>query len=182
VTIDSHLVALDMKTGKQIWKQKFADWREGYYATGAPIVANGVLISGMAGGESTTRGFLDGWDPETGRKLWRRYTIPAPGEPGSETWPANSDAWTRGGGPTWRSGSYDSQLDLVYWGTGNAEPYDPRPREGMDSLFTSSVLAIRRRPVRSSVTINTRQTTCMTWMVRKNTCWPICRLAASRER
>ena len=143
VTIDSHLVALDMKTGKQIWKQKFADWREGYYATGAPIVANGVLISGMAGGESTTRGFLDGWDPETGRKLWRRYTIPAPGEPGSETWPANSDAWTRGGGPTWRSGSYDAQLDLVYWGTGNAEPYDPRPREGMDSLFTSSVLAIR---------------------------------------
>jgi alcohol dehydrogenase (cytochrome c) len=143
VTIDNHLVALDMKTGKQIWKQKFADWREGYYATGAPIVASGVLISGMAGGESTTRGFLDGWDPETGKKLWRRYTIPAPGEPGSETWPANSDAWTRGGGPTWRSGSYDPQLDLVYWGTGNAEPYDPRPREGMDSLFTSSVLAIR---------------------------------------
>jgi alcohol dehydrogenase (cytochrome c) len=143
VTIDNHVVALDMKTGKQIWKQKFADWREGYYATGAPIIANGVLISGMAGGESTTRGFLDGWDPETGRKLWRRYTIPAPGEPGSETWPANSDAWTRGGGPTWRSGSYDPQLDLVYWGTGNAEPYDPRPREGMDSLYTSSVLAIR---------------------------------------
>ena len=143
VTIDNHLVALDMKTGKQIWNQKFADWREGYYATGAPIVANGVLISGMAGGESTTRGFLDGWDPETGKKLWRRYTIPAPGEPGSETWPKNSDAWTRGGGPTWRSGSYDPQLDLVYWGTGNAEPYDPRPREGMDSLYTSSVLAIR---------------------------------------
>jgi alcohol dehydrogenase (cytochrome c) len=74
--------------------------------------------------------------------LWRRYTIPAPGEPGSETWPKNSDAWTRGGGPTWRSGSYDPQLDLVYWGTGNAEPYDPRPREGLDSLFTNSVLAI----------------------------------------
>jgi alcohol dehydrogenase (cytochrome c) len=143
VSVDNHLIALDMKTGKEIWKQKFADWREGYYATSAPIIANGVLISGMAGGESTTRGFLDGWDPETGKKLWRRYTIPAPGEPGSETWPANSDAWTRGGGPTWRSGSYDPQLDLVYWGTGNAEPYDPRPREGMDSLYTSSVLAIR---------------------------------------
>jgi alcohol dehydrogenase (cytochrome c) len=142
VTIDNHLVALDMKTGKQIWKQKFADWHEGYYATGAPIVANGVLISGMAGGQSTTRGFLDGWDPETGQKLWRRYTIPEPGQPGSETWPQN-DAWKTGGGPTWRSGSYDAQLDLVYWGTGNAEPYDPRPREGMDSLFTSSVLAIR---------------------------------------
>ncbi len=143
VTIDNHLVALDMKTGKQLWKQKFADWKEGYYSTGAPIVANGVLISGMAGGESTTRGFLDGWDPETGTKLWRRYTIPAPGEPGSETWPANSDAWKYGGGPTWRSGSYDPQLDLVYWGTGNAEPYDPRPRGELDSLYTSSVLAIR---------------------------------------
>ena len=143
VSVDNHLIALDMKTGKEIWKQKFADWREGYYATSAPVIANGVLISGMAGGESTTRGFLDGWDPETGKKLWRRYTIPEPGAPGSETWPQNSDAWTRGGGPTWRSGSYDPQLDLVYWGTGNAEPYDPRPREGMDSLYTSSVLAIR---------------------------------------
>src|SRR5262247_1397020 len=143
VTIDNHVLALDMKTGKQLWNQKYADAKEGYYSTAAPIVANGVLISGVAGGESTTRGFLDGWDPDTGKKLWRRYTIPAPGEPGSETWPKNSDAWTQGGGPTWRSGSYDPQLDLVYWGTGNAEPYDPRPREGLDSLFTNSVLAIR---------------------------------------
>jgi alcohol dehydrogenase (cytochrome c) len=143
VTIDNHLVALDMKTGQQIWNERFADWREGYYATGAPIVANGVLISGMAGGESTTRGFLDGWDPDTGKKLWRTYTIPAPGEPGSETWPRNTDAWKYGGGPTWRSGSYDPELDLVYWGTGNAEPYDPRPRGALDSLYTSSVLAIR---------------------------------------
>ncbi len=123
------MLALDMKTGEELWNQKFADLKDGYYATGGPIVANGVLISGVAGGESTTRGFLDGWDPDTGKKLWRRYTIPAPGEPGSETWPKNSDAWTQGGGPTWRSGSYDPQLDLVYWGTGNAEPYDPRPRE-----------------------------------------------------
>jgi alcohol dehydrogenase (cytochrome c) len=143
VTIDNHLIALDMKTGKVLWNQTFADWKEGYTATGAPIVANGVVISGMAGGEFTTRGFLDGWDPETGKKLWRRYTIPGPGEPGSETWPKNSDAWAQGGGATWRSGSYDPQLDLVYWGTGNAEPYDPRPREGLDSLYTSSVLAIR---------------------------------------
>src|SRR6266550_3447153 len=143
VTVDNYLVALDMKTGRVVWTKKFADWNEGYYATSAPIVANGVLISGMAGGESTTRGFLDGWDPETGEKLRRRYTIPAPGEPGSETWPENSDAWKYGGGPTWRSGSYDPELDLVYWGTGNAEPYDPRPRQALDSLFTSSVLAIR---------------------------------------
>src|SRR5262245_36434262 len=142
-TQDNHLVALDMKTGKELWNQRFAEWRDGYSASGAPIVANGVLISGMAGGESTTRGFLDGWDPETGKKLWRRYTIPSPGEPGSETWPKDSDAWTVGGGPTWRSGSYDPELDLVYWGTGNAEPYDPRPRGELDSLYTSSVLAIR---------------------------------------
>ena len=90
------------------------------------MVANGVLISGMAGGDRTTRGFLDGWDPETGKKLWRRYTIPAPGEPGSETWPKNSPtpgstAAARPG----RTGSYDPELDLVYWGTGNAEPYNP---------------------------------------------------------
>ena len=143
VTYDNHLLALDMKTGAEAWNQKFADKKDGYYATGAPIVANGVLISGMAGGEKTTRGFLDGWDPDTGKKLWRRYTIPAPGEPGSETWPSGSDAWMYGGGPTWRSGSYDPQLDLVYWGVGNAEPYDPHPRGGLDSLFTSSVLAIR---------------------------------------
>ena len=143
VTIDNHLIALDMKTGKEVWNQTFADFREGYTATGAPIVANGVVISGMAGGEFTTRGFLDGWDPDTGRKLWRRYTIPAPGEPGSETWPNGGDAWTHGGGATWRSGSYDPQLDLVYWGTGNAEPYDPRPRGALDSLYTSSVIAIR---------------------------------------
>ena len=143
VTIDNHVLALDMKTGVELWNQKFADAKEGYYATGGPIVANGVLISGVAGGESTTRGFLDGWDPDTGKKLWRRYTIPAPGEPGFETWPKSGDAWTQGGGPTWRSGSYDPQLDLVYWGTGNAEPYDPKPREGLDSLFTNSVLAVR---------------------------------------
>lgn len=143
VTVDNHIVALDMKTGRVLWNKKFAEWKEGYHSSGAPIVANGVLISGVAGGESTTRGFLDGWDPQTGEKLWRRYTIPAPGEPGSETWPANSDAWRYGGGSLWRSGSYDPELDLVYWGVGNAEPYDPRPREGMDSLYTDSVLAIR---------------------------------------
>jgi alcohol dehydrogenase (cytochrome c) len=143
VTVDNHLVALDMKTGRVLWDKKFAEWKEGYHSSGSPMVANGVLISGVAGGESTTRGFLDGWNPDTGGKLWRRYTIPAPGEPGSETWPANSDAWKYGGGSIWRSGSYDPQLDLVYWGVGNAEPYDPRPRQARDSLYTDSVLAIR---------------------------------------
>jgi alcohol dehydrogenase (cytochrome c) len=110
-TIDCHLVALDMKTGKEIWKQKFADYKEGYTGIIAPLVANGVVITGMAGGDRTTRGFLDGWEPETGKKLWRRYTIPAPGEPGSETWPKDMpDAWKYGGGATWQNGSYDPSL------------------------------------------------------------------------
>ncbi|MEI8035335.1 MAG: PQQ-binding-like beta-propeller repeat protein, partial [Betaproteobacteria bacterium] len=130
VTLDAHVLALDMKTGKQVWKQKFAEYTEGYTATSAPLIANGVLITGMAGGEYTTRGFLNGWDPETGQHLWRRYTVPAPGEPGSETWPKDSDVYKYGGAPTWRTGAYDPQLDLVYWGTGNAEPWNPNPRSG----------------------------------------------------
>jgi len=143
-SLDCHVLALDMKTGKQIWKQKFADYNEGYIGVIAPLVANGVVITGMAGGERTTRGFLDGWDPETGQHLWRRYTIPEPGEPGSETWPKDiPDAWKYGGGATWQNGSYDPELDLVYWGTGNAEPYNPAYRGGMDSLYTASVIAIR---------------------------------------
>ena len=182
VTVDNHVLALDMKTGEELWNQKFADSAEGYYATGAPIVANGVLISGMAGGESTTRGFLDGWDPETGTKLWRRYTIPAPGEPGSETWPVDGEAWKYGGGPTWRSGSYDPELDLVYWGTGNAEPYDPETRGGLDSLYTSSVLAIRPKTAKYSVTTSTRPTTCTTSTASTNMCSLTSRLMASLEK
>jgi alcohol dehydrogenase (cytochrome c) len=143
-SVDSHVIALDMKTGKQVWKQKFAEYKEGIIGVIAPLVANGVVITGMAGGDRTARGFLDGWDPETGQHLWRRYTIPAPGEPGSETWPKDiPDAWKYGGGATWQNGSYDPELDLVYWGTGNAEPYNPEYRGGMDSLYTASMLAIR---------------------------------------
>ena len=143
VTLDAHVVALDMKTGAQVWKQKFADFAEGYSATSAPLIANGVLITGMAGGDYTTRGFLNGWDPETGQHLWRLYTIPGPGEPGSETWPQDSDSYKYGGAATWRTGAYDPELDLVYWGTGNAEPWNPHPRGGLDSLYSSSLLAIR---------------------------------------
>ncbi len=143
-TIDCHVIALDMKTGRQIWNQKFADFKEGYTGIIAPLVANGVIVTGMAGGDRTTRGFLNGWDPETGKMLWRLYTIPAPGEPGSETWPKDiPDAWKYGGGSTWQNGSYDPELDLVYWGTGNAEPYNPIYRGGNDSLNTASVLAVR---------------------------------------
>jgi alcohol dehydrogenase (cytochrome c) len=146
-TLDAHVLALDMKTGKEVWKQKFADHREGYKGVVAPLLANGVLITGTTGGEHATRGFLVGWDPETGKELWRTHTIPAPGEPGHETWPKTADstpdAWKTGGGSTWQNGSYDPQLDLVYWGVGNAAPYDPKYRGGGDALYTNSVLAIR---------------------------------------
>jgi alcohol dehydrogenase (cytochrome c) len=141
-TLDAHVVALDMKTGKELWRQKAAEWKEGYSMTAAPLIANGVLITGISGAEFGTRGFLDGWEPETGKHLWRHYTIPAPGEPGSETWPANSDAWTHGGGSTWITGSYDPELDVVYWGTGNPGPWASKPRPG-DNLFTASILALR---------------------------------------
>jgi alcohol dehydrogenase (cytochrome c) len=143
--IDGHVAALDMKTGKEIWKTKFGEWKESYGGIVQPTIANGVLISGMAGGDRTARGFVDGYDPETGKRLWRTWTIPAPGEKGSETWPNEKlpDAWKYGGGATWQPGSYDPQLDLFYIGTGNAEPYNPKYRGGMDSLYAASVLAIR---------------------------------------
>src|SRR5258705_3729612 len=144
-TIDAHVLALDMKTGKEIWKTKFGEWKESYAGIVAPAIVNGVLIAGMAGGDRTARGFVDGYDPDTGKQLWRRWTIPAPGEPGSETWPNKElpDAWKYGGGATWQPGSYDPQLDLFFIGTGNAEPYNPKYRAGMDSLYAASVLAIR---------------------------------------
>ena len=143
--VDGHVVALDMKTGKEIWKTKFGEWKESYGGIVQPTIANGVLISGMAGGDRTARGFVDGYDPDTGKQLWRRWTIPAPGEAGSETWPNKElpDAWKYGGGATWQPGSYDPQLDLFFIGTGNAEPYNPKYRAGMDSLYAASVLAIR---------------------------------------
>ena len=128
-TLDAHMVALDQKTGKEVWKTKVAEWKEGFSIIGAPLVANGVVVTGLSGAEFGIRGFIDGYDPDTGKRLWRRYTIPAPGEKGSETWP-KGDAWKTGGGSTWVTGSYDPELDLVYWGTGNAGPWDPRGQIG----------------------------------------------------
>ena len=143
--VDGYVTALDMKTGKEIWKTKFGEWKESYGGIVQPMIANGVLISGMSGGDRTARGFLDGYDPETGKQLWRRWTVPAPGEPGSETWPNKDmpDAWKYGGGATWQPVTYDPELDLVFVGTGNAEPYNPKYRAGRDSLYTASVLAIK---------------------------------------
>ena len=144
-SLDAQVLALDLKTGKEVWKEKYAEWKEGYKGVIAPMIANGVLINGTGGGESTTRGFIEGYDPETGKRLWRTWTIPAPGEPGSETWPnaTKPDAYKYGGGSTWQSASYDPELDLIYMGVGNAQPYNPSYREGQDSLYTASILAIR---------------------------------------
>lgn len=141
-TLDAHVIALDMTTGKEVWRQKVADYKAGYSITGAPLVANGVLITGISGGEFGTRGFLDGWDPATGEKLWRRYTTAAPGEPGGDSW-AGSEAYLEGGAPTWITGSYDPELDLVFWGTGNGGPWNPTgPREG-NNLYINCALAIK---------------------------------------
>jgi outer membrane protein assembly factor BamB len=139
-TLDANVVALDLKTGKEIWRQKAIDFEDGYSMNVAPLIANGVLITGVGGAEYQTRGFLDAYDPETGKHLWRTYTIPAPGEKGSETWPG--DTWKIGGGSTWLTGSYDPDLDLVYWGVGNGSSWNAEARKG-DNLYTCSVIAIR---------------------------------------
>jgi len=142
-TLDAHVVALDQKTGKEVWRQKAAEWKEGYSQTVAPLIANGVLITGISGAEFGIRGFLDGWDPDTGKKLWRRYTTAGPGEKGHDTWQP-PESHRNGGASTWITGSYDPQLDLVYWGTGNAGAWNPVNRKG-DNLYAASVIAVKPR-------------------------------------
>ena len=142
-TLDAHLQAMDAKDGKILWRTKVADYKEGYSITGAPLVVNGVVMTGISGGEYNTRGFIKGYEPKTGKALWTRYTTAAAGEPGNDTW-NGSDNWKTGGGSTWVTGSYDAKLDLVYWGTGNGAPWNPQMRaKGGDSLYICSVLAIR---------------------------------------
>lgn len=138
--LDGRVQALDAKTGKEIWVVRAGDTKEGIAMTGAPLIANGVVIVGVAGSEFSIRGYIDGYDPQTGRRLWRRYTIPRPGEAGADTWPDN--ARRAAGGSTWITGSYDPDLDLVYWGTGNPSPWNPLDRKG-DNLYTDSILALR---------------------------------------
>jgi alcohol dehydrogenase (cytochrome c) len=138
-TLDAHVIALDMKTGKELWRQKAADIKEGYSMTVAPLVADGVVITGISGAEFGTRGFIDGWDPETGKRLWRTHTVPSPDEPGGDTW--KGDTWKLGGGSTWITGSYDPELNTVYWGVGNPGPFNAAVRPG-DNLYTCAVLAL----------------------------------------
>jgi len=138
-TLDANVIALDAKTGKELWRQKAADIKEGYSMTVAPLVADGVVLTGISGAEFGTRGFIDGWDPATGKHLWRTHTIPTPDEPGGDTW--KGDTWKLGGGSTWITGSYDPELNTVYWGVGNPGPFNSAVRPG-DNLYTCAVLAL----------------------------------------
>ena len=138
-TLDANVIALDAKDGKELWRQKAADIKEGYSMTVAPLVADGVVITGISGAEFGTRGFIDGWDPATGKRLWRTYSIPSPDEPGGDSW--KGDTWKLGGGSTWITGSYDPELNTVYWGIGNPGPFNSAVRPG-DNLYTCSVIAM----------------------------------------
>ncbi|MDQ3280694.1 MAG: PQQ-dependent dehydrogenase, methanol/ethanol family [Acidobacteriota bacterium] len=139
-TQNGYLLALDATNGKLVWQTAYADVRAGESATMAPLVVKNLIIAGASGGEYGVRGHIDAFDLTSGQRVWRRYTVPAPGEPGSETW--TGDSWQRGGGTTWITGTYDPELDLVYWGTGNPGPlFDDSPRRGTN-LYTNSVLAI----------------------------------------
>jgi alcohol dehydrogenase (cytochrome c) len=140
-TLDNHLVALDAKTGKEVWNVEIEDSQKcGCNVNAAPIVVKDKVVVGVTGGDSAHRGYLNAFEAKTGKPAWRFYTIPGPGEPGIETWKAES--WKFGGGATWMTGSYDPDLNLIYWGIGNpaADFYGP-DREG-DNLYTDSVVAL----------------------------------------
>ena len=134
------LVALDVQTGKEVWTTQIADNSQGYYMTMAPLVADGKVMVGVSGGEYGVRGFVAGFDVNSGKKLWQTYSVPAPGEPGSETWP-RGDQWKTGGASFWITGNYDPDTNLSFWGTGNGGPWMGDQRPG-DNLYTSSTLAI----------------------------------------
>jgi alcohol dehydrogenase (cytochrome c) len=136
---DDHLIAIDAKTGKEVWNTKVQDYQKGQYMTLEPLVVNGKVMVGGSGGEYGVRGYVAAFDADTGKELWRTYTIPAPGEPGSNTW--SGDAWKTGGGPVWITGTYDPKRNIAYWGTGNAAPW-PGDQHPGDNLYTSSVIAL----------------------------------------
>src|SRR5207247_1216872 len=140
VTIEGTLVALDAKSGTVLWETTLADYKKGYSATGAPLVVKNLVLTGIAGAEFGTRGFIDAYDVETGKRVWRFYTIPGKGEPGEDTW--SGDSWARGVGSTWITGTYDPELNLVFWGTGNPGPdMDGDVRLG-DNLYSCSIVAL----------------------------------------
>ncbi|PZQ13511.1 MAG: PQQ-dependent dehydrogenase, methanol/ethanol family [Rhodanobacter denitrificans] len=144
-SVDCMLSALDAKTGKLIWEAQVCDWEtESAYITSAPLVVKGKVMIGPSGGEFGVRGFLKAFDAETGKLAWTRYSVPAPGEPGSETWPQTGewkDAWKNGGGTMWMPGNYDVKNDVIYWGVGNGAPWLGDQRPG-DNLYLASVLSL----------------------------------------
>ncbi|HXD64994.1 MAG TPA: PQQ-dependent dehydrogenase, methanol/ethanol family [Solirubrobacteraceae bacterium] len=141
-TLNAHVTALDAKTGALVWDQVFGDVRAGESATVAPLIVKDMVIVGSSGGEFGVRGHADAFKLETGERVWRCYMVPEPGQPGSETWPADGEAWARGGGNCWITPTYDEELNLLYFNTGNPCPdFDGGVREG-DNLFTDSVVAV----------------------------------------
>lgn len=142
VTLNAHVLALDAETGKVVWDRTWSDVRAGESGTMAPLLVKNMVIVGSSGGEFGNRGHLDAYDVGTGEHVWRCYTVPKPGEPESDTWPADGDAWQRGGGNCWVTGSFDPDLNLLFWGTGNPAPdFDGEVREG-DNRWTDSVIAV----------------------------------------
>lgn len=139
-TLDAHLAAIDARTGNLLWASAAADYRSGYSKTAAPLIVKDKVVTGIAGGEFGIRGFLDAYNASTGMRDWRTYTIPGPDHPDNASW--SGDSWRTGGSPTWITGSYDPELDLVYWGTGNPGPdYNGDVRIG-DNLYADSALAL----------------------------------------
>ena len=134
------LLALDARTGKELWATTVADNKSAYYLTMAPLIADGKVLVGASGGEFGVRGFVAAFDLDTGKELWRTFTVPAPGEPGSETWP-KGDQWKTGGAPVWVTGNYDPATNLAYFGTGNGGPWMGDQRPG-DNLYVASTVAI----------------------------------------
>jgi PQQ-dependent dehydrogenase (methanol/ethanol family) len=140
-TLDAALVALDARTGNVLWETQVADSMLGYSLTSAPLVVKDKVLVGITGGEFGARGFLDAYDIATGKRLWRWYSVPSPGEFGNDTW--KGDSWMRGGSPMWLTGSYDPELNTVYWAVGNPGPQIDRSVRGDgDNLFSDSVVAI----------------------------------------
>jgi alcohol dehydrogenase (cytochrome c) len=139
-TTDAHLIALDRHTGGVIWDQEFASSKDGYFTTVAPLAIRDALIVGVGGGGSGQRGFVAALSPVDGKEKWRFWTVPAKGEPGSETWGGFPTEWS--GAPTWTTGSYDPEMNLVYWPTGNPWPdFYGGDRSG-DNLYSDSVVAL----------------------------------------
>jgi alcohol dehydrogenase (cytochrome c) len=134
------LVALDAKTGDEVWTTEVADNASGYYMSLAPLVADGKVLIGTSGGELGIRGFVSAYDAETGKELWKTHMVPAPGEPGSETWP-KGDEWKTGGASVWVTANYDPSTNLSFWGTGNGGPWMGDQRPG-DNLYVASTVAI----------------------------------------